>query len=375
MSVPKTARWLDLLAFLLRHRYPVTREAIFERVRGYLGDTGGRGGAGERARDSARRTFERDKHELRALGILIETVELPGAAFDKPQHGYRLAPDAFYFPYIELERGMHGTYTPPPPYHATRIDITADELAILDRATARVAGLDEPPLSATARWLRRKLAFDLPLPLETVERIVSFPLPDDAARALDVLQEATASRNPVRCRYYSIGRDADEEREIEPYGLFFSWGRWYCVARDRGKDARRVLRVDRMRNAEFLEGPAHRAPPTAHRFAIPDDFSIHQYLHRAPWELSDRAPVAVRVRFVFPESRWVQAQRVGEVEEALLDDGGAVLRFAVRDANPFLRWLLTFRRAATVLEPAEMQVDLERLRGEVAAVYEASGEP
>ena len=36
MSQAKTARWLDLVAYLLQYRYPVTREQIFERVSGYL---------------------------------------------------------------------------------------------------------------------------------------------------------------------------------------------------------------------------------------------------------------------------------------------------------------------------------------------------
>ena len=34
----KTARWLDLIAFLLAHRFPVTREELFGRVGGYLDD-------------------------------------------------------------------------------------------------------------------------------------------------------------------------------------------------------------------------------------------------------------------------------------------------------------------------------------------------
>ena len=66
MSDSKAARWLDLVAYLLQHRYPVTRDQIFEQVRDYSGD-----------HESARRKFERDKVELRALGIEIETVRLP----------------------------------------------------------------------------------------------------------------------------------------------------------------------------------------------------------------------------------------------------------------------------------------------------------
>jgi hypothetical protein len=102
---------------------------------------------------------------------------------------------------------------------------------------------------------------------------------------------------------------------------------------------------------------------------VPADFSVRSYVGRAPWELSQSAPVAAQVRFTFPESRWVMAQGVGEVVDDVLEDGGAVLSFAVRDAQPFLRWLLTFRGRALLLEPAAMAQELEALRRQVAALY------
>jgi len=54
MSSAKTARWLDLIAFLLQHRYAVVREELFRKVRGYLDDPDD---ASETARESARRKF------------------------------------------------------------------------------------------------------------------------------------------------------------------------------------------------------------------------------------------------------------------------------------------------------------------------------
>ena len=52
----KSARWLELLAFLLAHRAPVKRPEIFAAVKGY-----GAPGDDETAFESARRKFERDK--------------------------------------------------------------------------------------------------------------------------------------------------------------------------------------------------------------------------------------------------------------------------------------------------------------------------
>ncbi len=354
MSSAKASRWLDLLAYLLPYHFGVTREQIFEHVGAYRTDL-----ASGMDPESVRRKFERDKDELRALGIEIETIPLPDVPGDEPQSGYRLRPAGFYLPYLELSAG------PPPALPVPgvkRVRVTRDDLAALDRATQRVAASAVPVLAAAASSARRKLAFDVPLPLASVERVLARPLPAEGQRSLEVLQRAVADRTAVRCRYFSIGRDAEEVREIEPYGLWFGWGRWYCAARARDRDAVRVFRVDRMREAEALKGRDA-------AFAVPAGFSLRGYLRRAPWELSEREPVRAVVRFTFPEARWVLAQGVGEPVDEVREDGGADIAFAVRDAAPFLRWLLTFRDAATVLGPATLAAELAQLRRRVAALY------
>jgi len=356
MSSAKTARWLDLIAFLLQHRYPVAREEIFRKVRGYGVDPDA---ADDRAAESARRKFERDKDELRALGVAIETVALPDAAGDEPALGYRLRPSGFYLPYLELDDAAP---TAGPYPGLAHLRLSRVEVGILDRATRRLAEREEFPLAAAARSLRRKLAFDLPLAEAAVERVLADPLPPQAQASLGVLQQAVAERRAVRCTYYSIRRDDEAPREIEPWGLFFQRSHWYCVGRARDRDAERVFRVDRMRDAQPLAGADA-------GFRVPDDFDIRRYLGRQPWDLSGDDPVPVRVRFRFPQSRWVLNEGRGTAVEPLLDDGGAVIEFAVRERAAFLRWLLTFRRQAAVLAPRDMADELEAMRARVAALY------
>jgi predicted DNA-binding transcriptional regulator YafY len=192
--------------------------------------------------------------------------------------------------------------------------------------------------------------------------VLASPLDDEGTRALELLQNAVTGQVAVSCHYHAIGRDKSEKRTIEPYGLFFSWGRWYCVARARDRDALRVFRVDRMRQVVVEKGKQA-------SFEVPPEFSVRNYVNRTPWELSTTEPTTVRVRFSFPESRWVQAQGLGEPVESMLDDGGAILDFQVRDFNPFLRWLLTFRRQAEILAPPDTAQQLDALRREVARLY------
>ncbi len=355
MAQSKTARWLDLIAYLLRHRFPVTREDIYEHVADYR-DAGESGSD----RESLRRKFERDKDQLRALGIEIETVPRPDRAGDEAGMGYRLRARDFYLPYLELADERP---TGDRPYQGlARLAVSRADLLLLDRATSRLAGRAEFPLAAAAASARRKLEFDLPLPLKSIERVLSRPLTGEASRALEVLQQAVAERVAVRCLYFSIGRDAVGRRVIEPYGLFFNWGHWYTAARARDREAMRVFRVDRMRETERLTGKEA-------SFVVPASFSVRDYARRSPWELTDNPATTARVRFAFPESRWVMAQGVGKPVDPLLGDGGAVLEFEVRDPNPFLRWLLTFRDHASVLSPTAMASELSELRGHVAKLY------
>jgi predicted DNA-binding transcriptional regulator YafY len=333
-----------------------------------VGDYGAGAGDDTTARESVRRKFERDKDELRELGVVIQTIELKDDTGVVYAVGYSLKERDFYLPYLEFRapggRGAPGAIgAPRGPYAGLlRIALTKADVALLDRATTRVAAHRGSPLGDAAVSARRKLAFDVPLPLAEVERLLTHPLAGEASKALDVLQRAVADRTAVSCAYFAIGRDAETERTIEPYGLFFNWGRWYCVGWCRLRDAMRVFRVDRMSKAKALIAADA-------RFEVPKDFSVRSYIRRAPWELSERPAERVVVRFRFPESRWVQAEGMGDVVEPLLEDGGARIAFTVRERGPFLRWLLTFRAGLEVEEPAWAGQELAELRQRVAALY------
>jgi proteasome accessory factor B len=342
----KPSRWLDLVAFLLDRRYPVTREQIFAKVGGYDGEP-----------ESARRKFERDKDELRALGIDIETVPLPAAAGDEPATGYRLRPRNAYLPYLELVESA----APERPYPGLdRLTLTKAELTVLDRATHALAELKDSPLAAAAASARRKLSFDLPFTADAANRVLGWPVPEHARQALTVLQEAVIHRNAVTCRYFTMSRQTEAVRELEPWGLMFQWGRWYCVARARDRDDARLFRVDRMRDVKRVSG-------NDARFEVPHVFDVRQFIDLAPWEFGTGPVTSVQAVFSFPESRWIVNRGVGRV--ASEQAGQTTIEFEVRDQDAFLRWVLSFGRRARILEPRTWQDSLESLRADVAALY------
>ncbi|MFN8654641.1 MAG: WYL domain-containing protein [Gemmatimonadales bacterium] len=357
--VSKTERWLNLLAYLADRRYPVSRDSILTDVedyrRGWLTND-------DTAKESVRRKFERDTRELRELGIVIQPQRQKVQAdhTEGEVEAYLLRPRDLYLPYLDLSTGPARAHEP---YSLPRLRLKPEELSTLRRAAERVLALGSTSLSSSAASALRKLSFDLPgvAPGEG-EAVLARPVGAAFEQVFAVLREGVERRRAIRCRYYTIGRDEERERVIEPYGLMFSWATWYCIARARDREAVRVFRIDRMRTAELLDDPGA-------AFTVPADFSVQQYLDRAPWELSDSPPVTVRVRFGFPQSRWIMAEGLGTVVEATDESAGAVLEFGVRTLDAFIRWLLPFGVQAEVLSPDDVRQRLATERARIRDIY------
>ena len=85
----------------LRKAIETAVEELMERLTAYARDWRG---SEKKARASVRRKFERDKDELRGLGIPLETVTYSINYSAEEAHGYRIAQSDFYLP-LSLETG------------------------------------------------------------------------------------------------------------------------------------------------------------------------------------------------------------------------------------------------------------------------------
>ncbi len=121
----KSERLLNLLILLLVSRSFVTKDRIRDVIDDY------RGGSDE----AFEKMFERDKDELRSLGIPIEVGHLD-AYFDD-EVGYRIKRDAFELPQVELE-----------PDEAAVVGLAATGLAARRARRRHLAGAAQ----AQGRW-------------------------------------------------------------------------------------------------------------------------------------------------------------------------------------------------------------------------------
>jgi len=72
----------------------------------------------------------------------------------------------------------------------------------------------------------------------------------DESKHVGTLREAAAGRRVVRIVYRSVAKEETTERDIEPWSVFASLGRWYVIGHCRLVDGQRTFRVDRIKELE-----------------------------------------------------------------------------------------------------------------------------
>lgn len=338
---PKLRRWIDLLAALLRRQYPVPFEELCTEVPGYPAVST------QKAHDTRRRMFERDKKELRLFGIPIDTVTLePG------RQGYALRRTDFYLPYLELLKdgrrvpakrvGRYGYNSLP------SLSFEPDELAGIFLAAARVESLGVVSLAEDARAAVRKLGHDQTPDDTDVDDGIRHLRQTRAAEetVFDALSDGLARRKRVTFTYHSIGRDSTERRTVEPYGLFYLGNHWYLAAVAPGEGLVKKFRLSRIADVEV-----NAVKPDSPDFAVPKDFDLKaQAESQHAWELGSGDLTEVLVR--------VTAETGAALASAAMGDPVAgdptAWRFRVRRLDAFVRWILGAGGAVIPMSPPEV---------------------
>ena len=237
---------MNLVIALLSTRTFITAERIRETVYGYA----------DSASDEAfSRMFERDKNELRDLGIPLETGRV--SQFD-PTEGYRINRDAYALPAVEL---------------------TADEAAAVAVATQ----LWESPelITATQGALLKLRAAGVDVDAAdsgiAITSTAALPGLRGSEDVLGILLSAIDSGQAVRFPHRPSRSDPYTTRTVEPWGVVTDRGRWYLVGHDRDRDATRTFRLSRIGADVTPIGP----PGAVKR---PDGVNLREIVDRAVGE-------------------------------------------------------------------------------------------
>ncbi len=324
MSFSKEERLVNLVICLLSTRFFMPAEKIRRLVAGY-GDCP--------THEAFSRTFERDKSELRDLGVPLETGRI--SSLD-PTEGYRIKRDAYELPDIEL---------------------TADESA----AVAVAMQLWQSPelTTATQRALLKLRAAGVEVDSAAAESVAfaaPSALPDIHASepVLGALLAAIDSGHVVRFPHRTSIAEPYTTRTVEPWGVITDRGRWYLVGRDRDRQAIRVFRLSRI-GADVVAID----PPGA--VSKPDDVDLRKIVSDA----IEQAPTGITARVWLTDGHAIALRRAGTVVERMELGGreGDVVEIDLASTDQLVREIAGYGRHAVVLEPESLRADvIERLQ-------------
>jgi len=291
----KLERLLNLIAALTETSRPITRDGIKEKLpEGTYSDN----------KESFRRTFERDKEELKNIGILV--------IFDEATQGYFVESN-------ELKES--GSYLEP------------DELAALHIAFNLVriesTGQEDPfwklgPSSETSK---------------DIQPLTEIPLDPSLNTALT----ATTEKRMVTFAYKG------EKREINPLRVVFNRGRWYLVGYDLDKKAIRNFRVDR------IEGKVELGEINSVDSLNQEDLQLNVF----PWRYGEESNFKVTMHVEALHAPWIVNYLGENSVKEINTDGSVVIEEEVNDWKSFRSFALTFLDGVKILAPQKCKEDMQ----------------
>ncbi len=311
MVTRRTERLLALVLLLTSTKRALTRSEIRSAIGEY----------GDGPDDAFERMFERDKDELRSMGIPIDTVEQDA---QDEGFGYRLAATNTFLPTLELD-----------PAESLVLALAARSWGEAAWGAAAVLGL---------RKLEVAGDFEAPA-TDTISMSANVE-----TGALSAILDAAASGRRVSFSYRKPGGESAATRRVEPWGVVADHGRWYLVGNDVDRQAVRVFRLSRITGAVSMISPVDSfKPPTG------DD--LRKYV-TSPEPTEER--VAARVRLQ-PNA----ASHLAASATSVLDH---IATFDSVDPQWLITQVLRAGSAAQLLEPVELREQVhEALKAVVGA--------
>jgi proteasome accessory factor C len=311
----KLIRQLSLVAFLMAERRPLTARDIKSNVEGYQ----------EMSDEAFARRFYSDRAELVALGVPLDSQrdEFTGEEL------YTLRSERYFLPELELDD---------------------EELAALQTCfyllEGRFAYAEPLRLALQNLALGRDAGALAARPTGTAVR-VEVRDPDyspELQGRLGKLEGAISKQRTVKFRYWSIYRDEEEERTLNPYALLPENGSWYVIGHDLDRDDIRTFRVSRIRSDIRFATRRERD------FRLPAEFDVEHYRGRAEWQFGEIVGTA-RIEVAPDTAWWVERAYGGERNQV----EGDVFVTEYASSHLLARWILRQDGRAVPLEPSELR--------------------
>lgn len=315
----KTERLLNLTLALLATKRPLAKNEIFTLIPGYSGSP-----------DSMERMFERDKDELRAIGI--DVAVLPMDAYFDDEMGYQIIPRDFFL---------------------SDITLTSEESLWLALSKNLVSELSD---SEEMRSAFHKLLSYSDSPIEqilemTTSSTIQFPYSD----SLQTIWPCIKLRQELIFLYNSASER--RKRSTSPLLLTSRIGNWYLVALDNEANIVKTFRVDRM--SDLRVG-------TNRNFTSPDkSFDLDNFLSTFNGDRLDE--VVIRIHRTLPAEHPLLAKSKANNRAQSLE-AGSIVELENIDRDWLLERVLWSGDSVEVVKPENIRSDVQRILKRVIEV-------
>src|SRR5215213_3731757 len=282
---------------------------------------------------------------------------------------------------LEIKQEVEGYYEaenyslPPENSYLPSIQFTDEELGALRMSLTLLDG--QFAYAEPLRLALQQLSWGRPSPLNAPEeRTVALAVTAAAggrelSQRLSKIETAIFRRKTIVFDYYTIGRDAEEPRRVDPYHLLFRGGQFYLVGHSHERDDVRVFRLSRIR------GKVGYASKAEHDFAPPEGFDPRGYATRTDWQLGD--PIGTARIWLSDRIDWLVLRHFGhagavtpaaEVDDAPSD--GVVFETDYASSRQIVSWVLGLGERARVLGPPEL---VEEMNERIRAIVDCHANP
>jgi proteasome accessory factor BC len=203
-------------------------------------------------------------------------------------------------------------------YFLPPLELTDDELAALQTCLYLLEG--KFAYAEPLRLALQNLALGRPgfaeAPTDTAMRVEVLD-PEYSAEMqgrLGKLEAAISKQRTVKFPYWSISRDEERERTVNPFALFQDAGAWYVVGQDLDAEDERTFRVSRIR------GEIRFATRRERDFRLPAEFDVDRYRGRPPWQIGEPVGEA-RIEVAGDTAWWVERTFGTKVEDGVFTTG------------------------------------------------------
>ncbi|OPZ84702.1 MAG: hypothetical protein BWY76_01735 [bacterium ADurb.Bin429] len=189
-----------------------------------------------------------------------------------------------------------------------------------------------------------------PAPPESIKDTIHF---NDLLKAIE-------QRQQVRMKYYTMSRDEETERVIDPYHLYHYDGLWYVYGHCHFRSENRDFAINRIRALTLL--------PTT--FTPPSQEDIRRQLGLRFANITDE-PVTVAIWFDKEAARRIR-ERVWHSSQQIdvADDGSCVLTMTVTGLDTVTRWVLSFGQHALPRAPKRFVNKVQKAVKAMAVAHE-----